>query len=168
MATIRQHFEADDFEFRSTAFPQRVKVDGTSIPQVGLAFDASTVESAYRRTRAINYGSGNLTFTIGWYADTATAGDVVWGVSIAAVTPNADTQDVETKALATANTFTDGHLGTTGQRGHDAIVPVSNLDSLAADDWLNVRVYRDASNAADTMSGDAILTMVDLAYSDSA
>lgn len=167
MATIKQHFDTDVMVFRSaTAFPQTLKTDGTNAPITGLAYDAATEEAAFLRTRAVNYGTGNWTVTLNWYADTATSGDVIWGVSIAAITPNTDTQDVETKAFATETTVTDTHLGTTGQRSHDVVMTISNLDSVAADDVVLVKVARKAAAGGDTMSGDAILTMVDVSYSD--
>jgi hypothetical protein len=167
MATIKQHFDADAAQFRSaTAFPQYVKVDGTNAPVTGLAYDASTEETSYLRMRAINYGSGNWTVNLNWYADTASSGGVSWGVSVAAITPNTDTQDVETKAFATETIVSDTHLGTTGQRSHDVVGTLSNLDSVAADDLVLIRVARKPADAGDTMSGDAILTMVDISYSD--
>jgi hypothetical protein len=167
MATIKQHFDADVVQFRSaTAFPQYVKADGTNGPVTGLAYDASTEEVAFIRTRATNYGSGNWTVLFSWYADTATSGGVSWGVSVAAITPNTDTQDVETKAFATETVVSDTHLGTVGQRAHDVAATVSNLDSVAADDWVLLKIARKPSDAGDTMAGDAILTMVDVSYSD--
>lgn len=167
MATIKQHFEAEAFQFRSgTAFPQYTKAEGTNAPVTGLAFDAATEEAAFLRTRASSYGSGNWTLSFDWYADTASSGDVVWGASVAAITPNTDTQDVETKAFATETTVTDSHLGTTGQRAHTISMTVSNLDSVAADDEVYLKVVRKAAAAGDTMTGDAILTMLDVSYSD--
>jgi hypothetical protein len=167
MATIKHHYEADEFQFRSgTAFPQYVRAEGTSAPVPGLAFDAATEEAVFRRFRAINYGTGNWTVMIGWYADTASTGGVTWGISVAAITPNTDTQDVETKAFATETLVSDTHLGTTGQRSHDAAATISALDSVAADDWVVLKVARKPADAGDTMSGDAILTMVDVSYSD--
>ena len=165
MATVRQQLDVTAGQFLSSAFPALVK-NGTNIPVAGLAFDASADEAAFFHLHAINYGSGNVTVKLQWYADTATTGDVVWGVQLAAVTPNTDTQDVETKALATANTATDTHLGTTGQRLHEIDVTVSNLDSLANGDAVWLRIYRDADAAGDTMTGDAILTCVVVSYSD--
>lgn len=165
MATVTQQFDVGAAQFQSSAFPALTK-NGTNFPEVGLAFDAASVESAYWPFRAISYGSGNVTVSLDWYADTATSGDVVWGASLAAITPDTDTQDVETKAFATANTVTDTHLGTTGQRLHRASIAVSNLDSLAANDVVELRVYRDAAAGGDTMTGDAILVGVTLSYSD--
>lgn len=91
---------------------------------------------------------------------------MVFGASIAAITPNTDTQDVETKAFATENTGSDTHLGTTGQRLHQMSITISNLDSLAADDLVAIRLRRVPGDAGDTMTGDAILVDAQLSYSD--
>jgi hypothetical protein len=90
----------------------------------------------------------------------------VWESKLAVITPDTDTQDVETKALATLNTVTDTHLGTVGQRLHRAIITVTNLDALAANDDVWVKLTRNAVNVADTMAGDAILTLATVSYSD--
>ena len=145
-------------------FPQYTKFNGPALPITGLAYDAATDEAAFWKIRAIGYTSGDLTVDIDWYADTASTNAVVWGVAIAVITPETDTQDVETKTLATENTVTDTHLGTTGQRLHRAVVTVSNLDSLAANDFVMVRIRRLGSNGSDTMAGDAILVMATLSY----
>lgn len=166
MALVKQRFDADVFQYRSTGFAQYVKVDGTNAPVPGVAFDSTTEESAFIRTQATNYGTGNWTFTLDWYGS-ATTGGVTWGISVSAITANTDTGDVETKAFATETTVNDTHLGTTAKRAHTVSVTVSNLDSVALDDWVNVRVSRKTGDAGDTMSGDAILTMMNIAYSDS-
>jgi hypothetical protein len=166
MATVSLVFDVQAADLRTTAFPQLVKANGTNIPVTGYAFDAATEEAVFFGFRAVRYGSGNLTVDVDWYADTATSGDVVWGAQLAAITPNSDTQDVETDALATANTFTDSHLATTGQRLHRAAITVSNLDSIAADDDVRLRVYRVAANGSDTMTGDAVLVRLAVSYSD--
>jgi hypothetical protein len=132
----------------------------------GLAYDTSTVERAYFHTNMPDYGSGNVTATVHWYADTASSGGVTWETALAAITPNTDTQDVETKSFAAVNTANDTHLGTTGQRLHSIDVTISNLDSLAAGDVVWLRLSRLTTDAGDTMTGDAILTSVVLAYSD--
>lgn len=165
MATVAQQLDPAAAQFLSSAFPAAVK-NGTNFPVFGLAYDAATDEAAYWTLRAVNYASGNVTVAIDWYADTASSGDVIWEVQLAAITPDTDTQDVETKALATLNNVTDTHLGTTGQRLHRASVTVSNLDSLAANDVLWIRVARDANNASDTLTGDAILVLATVTYSD--
>jgi len=150
---------------RSTGFPALVQANGTTIPVRGLAFDATTLEAVFFRFRATSYGSGSLTVSLDWYADTASTNAVVWGAAIAAITPNTDSQDAETDALATASTTTTTHLGTTGQRLHRTTVTVSNLDSIAADDHVALQVYRDAANGSDTLAGDAILVAVSVSWS---
>lgn len=163
MANVVQQFLPDTAQFLSSSFPALTK-NGTNFPAIGLAYDATAAENAFWMFRAVNYASGNLTLGLDWYADTATSGDVVWSAAIAAITPDADTQDIETKAFATANTVTDTHLGTTGQRLHRCTITISNLDSLAAEDDVWLKIFRDAANAADTMTGDAILTGATVSY----
>ena len=165
MATVRQTLDPAAAQFLSTSFPALVK-NGTNFPALGLAYDAAAAEAAFWEFFAVTYGSGNVTVKVQWYADTASSGDVIWGVQLAAITPNTDTQDVETKSLATANTATDTHLGTTGQRLHEIDVTVSNLDSLTNGDAVWLRLYRDAAAGGDTMAGDAIVTGVVVSYSD--
>lgn len=166
MATVKQAFALRQLIAAATNGPQWKRTEGTNFPVEALAFDASTLETAYVRFRALNYGSGNLTLKISWYADTASSGGIVWGAAIAAITPDTDTQDVETKAFATASTVTDTHLGTTGQRVHTCSITISNLDSVAADDDVWLKIYRDAANGSDTMTGDAHLVGLTLEYSD--
>lgn len=168
MATTKLHFDPETRIFRNgTAYPQDINNAGTTGPVTGLAFDGSTEETCYFRFRCLNYGTGNWTIKLNWYADTGTTNGVAWGVSIAAITPDVDTQDMETKAFATETVITDTHLGTTGQRSHDAVGTLSNLDSVAADDIVNMRIARKVADAGDTMTGiDVILTSIDLSYSD--
>ncbi len=164
--TVTHQWPAIAGECRSTAFPQLVKANGTNIPISGYAFDAATEEAIFFDFNAVSYGSGNVTVLCRWYADTASSGDCIWGAALAALTPNTDSQDVETDSLATAATTTTTHLGTTGQREHQTSITVSSLDSLAANDTVRLRVYRDADAAGDTMAGDAILTRVIVTYSE--
>lgn len=168
MATVRHLLLPEEAQFLATNFPAYVKTNGTNFPVSGLAYDASTDEAAFWKLVASAYGAGNLTLTIYWYADTASANNVVWEAQLAAITANTDSQDVETDGLTTANFVQDTHLGTTGQRVHSCDLTISNLDSLAADDVVFLRIARDANgtNATDDMTGDAILIGAVLSYSD--
>jgi anaerobic selenocysteine-containing dehydrogenase len=148
---------------------QHTVVDGTNFPVESMAYDGgSTNESAYVKFMASNYGSGNVTVDVVWYTNSAqTSGNVVWGAALAAITPDTDSQDVETKAFATANTVQDSHLGTTAQRVHRASITVSNLDSIAANDYVCLWLYRNASDTSnDTLAADANVLMVEVTYSD--
>lgn len=167
MSTFYHFFTPEEAQFLATSFPAIVKNNGTNFPVSGLAFDGAADEAAFWKFVAVNYGSGNLTLTIYWYADSGTTGDVVWDAQISAITPNTDSQDIETDGLATVQSFTDSHLGTTAQRLHSCDIAISNLDSLAAGDFVHLRLNRDANNAADTMNAvDAIVVGLLLSYSD--
>lgn len=166
MATVTQTFSPLDAIPPAANYATLDVIAGTNFPVPALDFDASTEEATYFFFRATSYGSGNVTVAVDWYADTASTGDVIWGAALAAITPDTDSQDVETKTFATVNTATDSHLGTTGQRLHRASITVSNLDSIAANDWVCLKLYRDADAAGDTMAGDASVVQVAVSYSD--
>lgn len=166
MGTVRQFLAPEEAQTLAASFPQFQRNLGTNFPVSGLAFDAAATETAYWKLIAVAYGSGNITCLIDWYADTASTNAVKWSVQIAAITQNTDTQDVETKALATAQTATTTHLGTTAQRLQQSSVTISNLDSVAAGDMVWISVARLGADAADTMAGDVILVGVELSYSD--
>jgi hypothetical protein len=166
MATTRVALAPEQAQFLATAFPQFAKTNGTNLPVMGLAYDTTTQENAFWQFVILGYGSGSITATVYWYADTATTGGVAWGGSLRALTPDTDTQDVETDALATEIVATDTHLGTVGQRVHQAPIVISNLDAVANLDLVTVRISRIVANAGDTMAGDAIVVGVVLSYSD--
>lgn len=164
MGTEYQHFHAGEALYPTTNYPQQQIIQGTSFPLHVNSFDAATKETMFHEFIVDNYDSGNLSLDIYWYADNASSGDVIWGAQVACITPDTDTQDVETKSLATANTVTDSHLGTTNQRLHKATVTISNTDSIAAGDLVKVAIYRDAAAGGDTMSNDAHVWRCRISY----
>lgn len=158
------HLFPRDALLPASNFAQYKVVAGTNFPVESLAYDGGSAdEAAYFVFKIRGYTSGNITVRIGWYADTASSGNVVWGASLAAITPDADTQDIETKSFATEVTQQDSHLGTTGQRLHECVLTLNQLDSVADGDLCVVRLQRKASDTTnDTMTGDALLTHVEL------
>jgi len=148
--------------YLATAFPQLVPGLGSNFPAPALGFDAAAVESAYFVFRAADYVSGNVTVDIEWYA-AATSNAVVWGAAIACQTPS-DAQSVLTKTMGTAATVTTTKSGTANGPMRSTIT-ITSLDSLAADDVVWLRVYRDATSGSDTMANDAFLTLVQVSYS---
>lgn len=162
---FKHRFRAGEGDIRTTVFPALVRANGSNYPVSGMAFDAATDEALFFEFRAIGYTSGNVSVELDWYADTASSGNVVWGAAMAAITPDSDSQDVETDGLDTQATTTDSHLGTTGQRLHRCTVTITALDSLAADDLVVVKVSRVGSNGSDTLSGDVVLRHVMVSYS---
>lgn len=163
MATVYIPLSPGDAALPTTNPAAPTQPQGTNFPVPGLAFDQTTQETAFFYFQALLYGSGNVTVEVQWYALTATTGTVIFGASLAAITPDTDTQNIETKAFATENTGTDTHLGTTAKRLMRCIITVTNLDSLAAADWVCLRLRRDIS---DTMADDAIVAKVIVSYSD--
>lgn len=168
MATVKHHFLPEEAQYLASAFPAYVKANGTNFPVSALAYDGagSTEEKAYWKFKASNYGSGNLTLVLRWYAASGTTGDVVWGCRIAAVTPDTDTQDIETKAFDTQETVVDSHLGTTAKRLHTCTITIDETDVLAADDTVWIEISRLPGNGSDTMAADAQLAEAELQYSD--
>ena len=166
MATVRQVLLPEAAQYLSSNFPAFDKATGSNFPVARLLYDPSADEAAYWHLEALAYGSGNITVDIDWYAVNATSGTVRWGVALAAITPESDTTDTESKSLATEQTVDDAHLGTTSRRIMRATLTLSNLDSIAAGDEVWLRVRRIGSATADTLSNDAALTMVRLSYSD--
>lgn len=167
MATVKQILTPEEALFHTgTAFGQYVRINGTDFPVTGIAFDGTASERVHFHVVLPNYGSGNLYLDLYWYADTATTGSIVFQTSIAAISPDSDTVDIETKSLATAQTGSDTHLGTTGQRLHTFQISITNLDSIAANDYVNIMLCRLPADAGDTMAGDCIVTSLTLSYSD--
>lgn len=168
MATVRQYLAPEEAQFLSTAFPAFKVTPGTNFPVSGLAYDGAgaTAERAYWKFEPISYGSGSITCDILFYNDSAAAGAAVWETALAAITPETDSQDVETKGFATAQQVTKTHPGTTAQRLQRATVTISNLDSIAAGDEAWLRISRLPADAGDTSTADMILTSVRLSYSD--
>lgn len=166
MGTISFSIDPMSFRPRTTAFPAVVRANGTTVPYDGIAFDASTNEEAFFRFRLRNYGSGSFTVRVLWYAASASSGNVVLGASIGALTPNVDTDAVDGKGLATEATFTDSHLGTVGKRLHEAVITVSSTDSAAEGDELRLRIRRLATDGSDTMTGDCVVSGIEVQWSD--
>lgn len=167
IATIEQTFDPKSGNLFTTGIPTLVLANGTNIPESGYAFNDTTVQQFFLVWNAVYYLSGNLTVTLEWYSAAGNiTGSVMWGIQIAAIT-SGDAQSVLTDSLATAQTNASVVNGTaSGLR--DGIVTVTNLDSLAAGDRVQMRIYRDAADVGDTMAGDAVLTVVKVAYASTA
>lgn len=161
MATVYHHFKPGQFHLPGASAASRKFVDGTAFGVGSLEFPAGVQRSAFVPFRANNYVSGAVSLMIDWYAATAVAGDVIWQGAIAAITPNADPQDILTKAFATQQEVTQSHLGTTGKRLHRATLAIDQLDALASDDdvWIALR-----RSAADSIAGAVRLVHLTAAY----
>ena len=167
MATVTYPLSVGALIPSATVPPELVRLEGTNFPEFGYAFaDATNDEIVFTERLMIpNYGSGNVSVLIDFRSRTGqTTGAVVWGAALSVLTPG-DAQSVATDAFATENTQTTTINGTASGLTRSTVT-VSNLDSLAANDSLVLRIARRQSNGADTMTGDAIIEGITLQYSD--
>lgn len=165
MATASQLVEPGGATLPSSSFPALVRNGTLFVP--ALAFDGAATETAYWILSMAQYGGGDIAVRLFWYADSSTSGNVLWEVALAAITANTDTQDVETKTVATATSGLDSHLGTNAQRlhYHDIVITGSSLDGLAQHDFAVLRVQRLGADATDTLNAiDALLTGAEVSF----
>jgi len=164
MATVDHVLYPENAAPVGTVFPDYRIPQGTNFPVTGLYYLNGVNQRAAWKFPAIKYGSGNLTLKIEWYAPTITTGTVLFTSQIAAITPNVDAQDIETKALAAANTAPDTNLGAPAKRAHTVSITITNLDGLTANDQVYIVLERTGS---DNTLGEAIaITQCTVSYSD--
>lgn len=125
-----------------------------------LEFDGGATDEATTfvgvMPEAASLGSG-LKVRIHWMADTATSGDVRWGVAFERMNTDLDSDlfDTVAEANGTAN-------GTSGIPTMTEIT-ITTIASIPAGDAYRLKVYREASDTGnDTMSGDAQLIAVEV------
>lgn len=166
MATVSNPLSMGAAEYLTSTFPQLVQ-GGTNFPETGLAYDDAANEAAFWRVDMSRYAGlliPNLTLVLDWRGVAGTSGSVVWGAAIAAITPDTDVVNPQTKALASEQSISDAHLGTLAERVMRCSLTVVNLDSVAAGDLVWLRIRR--LSAGNSYTGDAILLGANLQYSD--
>lgn len=152
----------------TNAAPQlaRVKSSATAPAPyyLQLNFDASTEEWCCWSFRMPADYSSALACKVQYKMASATSGDVIWGTQIAAIT-DGDATDADAKAFAaTANTATVTVPGTAGHIDEASITMTANIDSVAAGDFVVLRLFRDADAGGDTATGDAEFIAAALTY----
>ncbi len=143
-----------NFSLPAANLPAATCITGSNINTAELLFDAGTDESMQSWLRLPTGWTGAIDFALKWRA-AATSGNVVWGLQTICVA-DAETSD---PAFNTANTITDAAKGTTLQE-NDASTTGITTTGCAAGERMFFKVYRDADNGSDTMSGDAGLLSV--------
>lgn len=147
--------------------PGLVRLQGTeSNPKKHLIiaqFDATTAEHLWWTfAMPAAYVSGG-TVKLLWMTAAVTSTSVVWCARIGAVTSGDADTPVE-HAAAAASTATSAVNTTEARRLTAASITLANLDSVAAGDLVNLLVYRDPADAADTLASDAELVAVALEF----
>lgn len=128
-----------------------------------LAFDDTTVENAISpplQMPAAYTGSGTLKADIHYMMASATTGKVDFEVSVEALTAGDAVNMNSASSFDTANAANQTIPGTAGHPGK-LTVTLTNKDSVAAGDYVRLRLERDADDGTDdTASGDCRVTLV--------
>ena len=168
MATAYQDLRPGSALVPTTGFAQILRNMGSSGPVEWFAFDATSPESAFWELEPFAYpvSNPNITVDVVWGAAAATSGVVRWSAALAAITPETDSQDPETKTYATAAVVDDTHLGTTAKRLMRATITLTgaSLDSVTAGDEAWLKISRVADHANDTLTGKAWLHKVRFSF----
>lgn len=138
--------------------PAQTKVDGTNHDYYVCDFDAAADEIVYWDfIIPAEYTGGNITPTVYWIA-AATSGAVVWSVQVLGVA-DSEAYDAALGAAQSVTTTTDGTAGDVNTSTISAFSP-----SWAAGDLVIVKLFRDADNGSDTMTGDARFLQMQISW----
>ena len=148
----------------SAAAQLQFKQSSGSDPQPGWVealFDADTDEHIYWTfIMPANYASAPV-LKVYYKATSATTGTAAFGAAIMAIT-DADATDADADSHDTANVGTATVPGTAGYI--DVIsITMTNADSVAAGDWVQLVLFRDISG--DSVAADIEVPIVELQYS---
>jgi len=148
-------------ETKTSTFPAPGRTSDASGARPYLAFDAATDEAAYWTLRAPQGLTGTMTLIIDYIMASATANAVRWGGSVEAIT-DGDSTDLDAgESIDTENTADVTVPGTAGFIDQ-ASITLTNQDSVAAGDYIRIRIRRVGSNGADTATGDALMLGAEL------
>jgi len=135
------------------------KVNDTNHSYYVLDYDAGTDESAFWHfVMPDSYDGGNINVTLYWLA-AATSGNAVLAVQTAGV---ADGESYDA-ALGSAQSVTDAAKASANQLNTATVTAFS--PGWSDGDEIIFKVFRDADNASDTMSGDLRLVKAKIEYS---
>jgi len=130
-----------------------------SIPH--MLFDDTTAEGAYWTFRMPADYSSALTMKLVYSMASATTGTIEFEVSVWAIT---DGEATGTESYDTVNNGSETVPATAGLSS-DLSITLTNADSVAANDLVMIRVFRDADDGTnDTATGDLELRAVSLEY----
>lgn len=152
--------------FEMNLLPQGAVLDDSSFPAINVNestgtgtprfytadFDATTDEIIYWTfTVPSNMAAGDWLLLVSWYTnDTGANEDAIWATQLAAIT-EADTDTPLEHAASTYNSASENCNATEANRLIQTTVTITNTDSVAAGDLVQLRFWRDA----DDSSGDA-------------
>ena len=145
----------------ATLAAQPAALVGGSTPAENLivwGFDASTIWYMDFLCQLHNYASGGLTLSLVWSAASATSNNCIWSAAIRRFQDN--TEDLDS---AQTYDFNDASAQAAPSSANIArAVTITFTDGADMDSWADgeiaiVRIRRNASDASDTMTGNANL-----------
>lgn len=136
---------------------------GTNKPEFWvLDHDAGAIEGRIWQGRVMRGFGSTLTVSGMFIMASATSGNVVLGAQVACIS-DADAS-VTAKVFATENTATVAVPASAGTAKLFSIT-MTNADSIAAGDWVNVCFYRKGTDGSDDATGDMRLLNLSLYFS---
>lgn len=146
--------------------PQLTSIESTASepnPEwLGWAFDGTAAEYLHAQLRMPgDYGSAPV-LKLQWQLNAITNA-VVWTGRIAAITPS-DAETPNEKAAGTINQQATNVNTTEANRLTETTVTLTNADSLAAGDLVDLIIGRLPTDAGDTSTVDAVLLSAELSY----
>lgn len=127
-----------------------------------LAFDTTTSETMYWTVTAPQGISGTWTAVISYMMASATTGGVAFDVAAEAIT-SGDATDLDAgTSFDTVNGGNDSAVPGTAGYMEQISITLTNMDSVAAADYLRFSVARDVADANDTAAGDCYVLAVEI------
>lgn len=145
-------------EFPATNFPQLTVSNRRPV----LGFDTTTSETAYWTMVAPQGVTGTWTAVISYAMASATSGGVAFDVAVEALTSGDATDTDATTSFDTVNGGNDATVPGTAGYMEQISITLSNMDSVAAADYLRISVARDVADGNDTATGDAYVFAVEI------
>lgn len=142
----------------SSAYPQ---IDFRN-KHVVLDFDDASDEAThFAGILPSTYSGGDLSAVVTFAASSATTGDIVWAIAFERIEPGVTDLDTDGfGAESSAAASVDSTAGVTQQM--TLSLAASGMDNAQAGDLFRVRLRRIATNASDTVSGDAEFVSLEL------
>lgn len=145
-------------EFPSTNFPQLLLSNRRPV----LAFNATTSETCYWTVACPQGWTGTVTAVITYAMASATSGGVAFDVAAEAIS-SGDALDTDaTTSFDTVNGGNDTAVPGTAGYQEQISITLSNMDSVAAADYLRFSLARDVADANDTATGDCYVFAVEI------
>jgi hypothetical protein len=149
---------------RATLTPFSAEFPATNAPALtiinrrpALGYDATTAETAYWTLTAPQGLSGAQSLIVTYAMASATTGGIAFDVAVEAISDGDAVDTDSATSFDATNTATAAAVPGTAGFIDQVVVALTNIDSMAAGDYVRISVTRAVANAADTATGDLYL-----------